>query len=112
MDDYRKVIHRYCTEAHLHSTPNEYIVHIESTEWHPTIHTKSTKYQNSRTYLSRVELNTGLDDIDGCESSVGNGAAQSTTGGSLEVVHEVIVGRTSSRRRCQEDGVGDSHSRY
>jgi hypothetical protein len=31
------------------------------------------------TYLGRVELHTSLDDIDGCKSSVGNGAADATS---------------------------------
>jgi hypothetical protein len=51
----------------------------------------TTLHFNNGTYLDRVELHTSLDNIDGCQSSVGDGAADTPCGGSLQVVHEIIV---------------------
>ena len=59
------------------------------------------------TYLNRVQLDTGLDDINGSEGSVGDGAANSTGGGSLQVVHEVILG--SSRGGGKQNGSNRAH---
>ena len=41
-------------------------------------------------YLDRVELDASLDDIDGGKGAVGDGAADTTGGGALEVVHEIV----------------------
>ena len=42
------------------------------------------------THLDGVELDAGLHNIDGGEGAVGDGAADTTGGGTLEVVHEVV----------------------
>lgn len=50
-------------------------------------------------------MHAGLDDIDGCKSSVCDGTADTSSGGTLQVVHEVIFGFW---RWCEKDWVGGS----
>jgi hypothetical protein len=71
-------------------------------------HFSNERYQITRdckTYLDRVELDTSLDDIDWSESSVCEGAADTTRGSSLEVVHHVILGPVIFGRG-QKNGTG------
>jgi hypothetical protein len=56
------------------------------------------------TYLNRVELDASLDDIDGGEGSVGDRTTDTTGGGTLEVVHKIIVDLAVSRRGGKEYG--------
>ena len=61
------------------------------------------------THLDRVKLDTGLDDINGGQSTVGDGTADTTGGGTLQVVHEIILG--SGRGRSQQNLSRRSHDR-
>mmetsp|Transcript_42049 Transcript_42049/g.64753 ORF Transcript_42049/g.64753 Transcript_42049/m.64753 type:complete len:332 (-) Transcript_42049:37-1032(-) len=60
--------------------------------------------------LGGVQLHTGLHYIDWREGSVGDGAANSTSGGSLHVVHSVIL-RKVRRGGGEEYGTGSLHCR-
>ncbi len=57
------------------------------------------------TYLGRLELDTGLDDIDGGKGSVCDGAADSSSESSLKVEHEIILVKVVERR-SQKSGTG------
>lgn len=61
------------------------------------------------THLDRVKLDTGLDDINRGQSTVGDGTADTTGGGTLQVVHEIILG--SGRGRSQQNLSRRSHDR-
>ena len=50
------------------------------------------KGQHSSTHLDGVELDASLHNVDGGEGAVSDGAADTTGGGALEVVHEVVLG--------------------
>ena len=43
------------------------------------------------THLGGVKLDTGLHDIDRSKGAVGDGTADTTGGGTFEVIHEIIV---------------------
>ena len=56
------------------------------------VNSKPQKQQRQQaTHLDGVELDAGLHNIDGGEGAVGDGATDTTGGGTLEVVHEVVV---------------------
>jgi hypothetical protein len=60
------------------------------------------------THLGRVKLDTSLDDINRGQSSVGDGAADTTSGSSLDVVHGVVP-RKVGGRRGEENGSSSRH---
>jgi hypothetical protein len=62
--------------------------------------------RRNATNLHWIKLNTSLDDIDWAKSSMSDGAADTTGGGTLQVVHQVILG---TARRSEEDGTWNIH---
>ena len=56
------------------------------------------------THLNRVKLHTCLHNIDGTQSTVGDGAADTTSSGTFQVVHHVIF--RARRGRGEKDGSG------
>ena len=73
-----------------------------------------SRLQFCTTYLLGVELDTGLDDIDGGKGGVGNGAANSSSGSSLKEVHKIVLVEVIDLRggRSQKNGTGGSRSRH
>lgn len=76
---------------------------VESSRIHVTlrvpIHSTRKTRKESGTYLHGVELDTGLDDIDGRQGTVGDRAADTACRGTLQVVHEAILGAGGGRRQ-------------
>lgn len=60
------------------------------------------------TYLDGVKLNAGLHNIHRGQSTMGDRTADSTSRGSLDVVHRVILGEVG-RGRGEEGGTWSFH---
>lgn len=80
--------------AWINAMPNPWLL-LESILFDKSVNSKTTAATAAAapqaTYLDGVELDAGLHDIDGGEGAVGDGAADTAGGGTLEVVHEVVV---------------------
>ena len=75
-------------------------------KWTEKFESRCSLVPNGNTYLLGVELDTSLDDIDGGKGSVCDGAADSSSGSSLEEVHSIVLVEVILRGRGQEDGTG------
>ena len=66
--------------------------------------------RNNTTYLDRVQLHTGLHDVDGRKGSVSDGTANTAGRGTLDIVHGIILGERIGRRG-EEDLSWSIHGR-